>query len=66
MDAIGTHLDALRALQVVEVGEFVSQEAAPSPYCYNTPCADDVAAAEDVNCARASTLAEIVERMDAE
>lgn len=61
MDAVDAHLDALRALQVVEVGEFVSQQAAPSPYCYNLPCPADEAAAQEVNCARANTLEALVD-----
>lgn len=66
LDQVDTHLDALRALQVVEVGEFVSQQAAPSPYCYNLPCPADEAAAQEVNCARANTLAGLVERTSGE
>lgn len=60
-EAIETNLAALRALEVVEVGEFLALVPNNNPNCYNVPCPEDEAAAEQGTCDRATTLARIVD-----
>jgi len=57
------HLNAIRALRIVEVGDLVVTAAENNPYCYNLPCADDVARADEANALRAEELAAIAEQV---
>jgi hypothetical protein len=59
--AIEANLAALRALEVVEVGEFLVVVPQNNPNCYNVPCAEDEAVAEQATCERATKLARIVD-----
>lgn len=59
IEEVEEHLDMLRGLQIVEVGRFVSEQAEPSPYCYNLPCPEDEQAAHEQNCARSARIAEL-------
>jgi len=58
-DAIATNLSALRALQVVSVGELIVEQPKTSPNCYGLVCPGDQEAADDANHARAGKLANI-------
>ena len=58
------HLQALRGLDLLEVGDFLAVEAEASPYCYNLPCPEQLEAAEAATCERSATLATI--RQDTE
>jgi hypothetical protein len=60
-EAIEANLAALRALEVVEVGEFLALVPNNNPNCYNVPCPEDEAAAQQGTCERAATLARIVD-----
>jgi len=53
---IDSNLDAVRALRIVEVGNFIRDQPANNPDCYNLPCPADQAAADAVNEARATDL----------
>ena len=52
-------LAALRALQVVAIGELLETEPESNPRCYGFPCSEDIAAAEAHNDRRARKLAAI-------
>jgi len=56
MDEVDEALASLRGLEIVEVGQFVAEEAAASPYCYNLPCPEDEARAHETNCGRAARV----------
>jgi hypothetical protein len=56
---VDTNLDALRALQVVEVGSFIRTEPVNNGNCYNLPCPADVEAANAANHTRAAKLESI-------
>ena len=57
---IDANLQALAGLQIVEVGELMVVEPASNPSCYNTPCLEDIDAAEALTCERAGALANLV------
>jgi hypothetical protein len=59
--AIDANLAALRALEIVEVGEFLAVVPQNNPNCYNVPCPQDIEAAELETCERATELARIVD-----
>lgn len=59
--AIEANLAALRALEIVEVGEFLAVVPQNNPMCYNVPCPADEQAAELATCERATKLARIVD-----
>lgn len=59
-DTVSANLRALAALRIVEIGAFLTAEPENNPYCYNFPCVADIAAAEEITCARAETLDRIV------
>jgi len=58
---VDENLAALDGLDIVEVFGLVEEVPQNNPYCYNLPCPADVAAAEEINCQRATALAAIVE-----
>ncbi|MFV8755242.1 hypothetical protein ACNOYE_32230 [Nannocystaceae bacterium ST9] len=58
---IDANLAALRALEIVEVGEFLALAPRNNPNCYNLPCAEDIEDAAAKTCERATTLARIVD-----
>jgi hypothetical protein len=58
---IDANLEALRALEVVEVGQLIAVVPQNNPACYNVPCPADVEVAEQQTCERAATLARIVD-----
>ena len=60
VEDIDENLDALADLNIVEVFGLVEAVPENNPNCYNTPCPEDVAEAEQVTCQRASALAHIV------
>lgn len=59
--AIDANLEVLRALEVVEVGEFLAVVPENNPFCYNLPCPEDEEAAAVATCDRATKLARIVD-----
>ena len=59
-EAVAEDLATLAALEIVQIGSFVLEEPANNASCYNLPCAEDIAAAEATNCARAAQLDAIV------
>jgi hypothetical protein len=59
--AIEANLAALRALEVVEVGEFLAVVPQNNPHCYNVPCPEDEQVAQQATCERATKLAGIVD-----
>ncbi len=64
--SVDEHLDALRRLGIVEVGEMVMTEAENNPYCYGLPCAEDVERADEDNALRAGEIAAIAIRASEE
>jgi hypothetical protein len=48
----------------VEVFGLVEEVPQNNPYCYNLPCPDDIAAAEAINCQRATALAAIAQEAE--
>jgi len=61
VEVIDDNLAALDSLDIVEVFGLVEEVPVSSPYCYNLPCSGDILAAEEINCQRATALANIVE-----
>ncbi len=61
--AIEANLASLRALEVIEVGEFLAVVPQNNPSCYNLPCPEDSAAAELATRERAANLARIVDAL---
>jgi hypothetical protein len=61
VEVIDQNLAALDSLDIVEVFGLVEEIPVSSPYCYNLPCSGDILAAEEINCQRATALANIVE-----
>lgn len=57
---IGWHLDALRGLEVVEIGDLIEDEPEVTGNCYALPCPEEIAAAEARNNERAWQLESIV------
>ena len=57
---VADDLASLAALEIVQIGAFLEEEPANNPSCYNLPCPDDVAAAEEANSLRAQRLDAIV------
>ena len=55
-DGIGEHLDTLRGLEVVEVGDLIEDEPEVTGNCYNLPCPEEIVAAEERNNERAWQL----------
>ena len=53
---VDANLNALRALELVEIGKLIRDEPANNPYCYNLPCPEDVEAAAVENEARAAQV----------
>ena len=45
--------------EIVEVGALMAVEPQSSPECYNLPCPDDVQAAAEETCLRATKLGKI-------
>ena len=60
VEVIDENLAALDGLDIIEVFGLVEEVPQNNPYCYNTPCPEDVEAAEEINCQRATALATIV------
>lgn len=58
-ERVDANLEALRSLEVVGVGAFLRILPDNNPLCYNTPCPDDVDAANVKNEARAAELESI-------
>ena len=56
-ESVDAHLNALRSLQLMEIDGLVVAEPANNPMCYNLPCAEDIVAAEALNCERTDKLA---------
>jgi hypothetical protein len=63
---VDEHLSALRRLGIVEVGEMVMTAAENNPYCYNLPCAEDIARADEDNALRAGEIAALALRASEE
>jgi hypothetical protein len=63
-EVIDDNLAALADLQIVEVFGLVEEVPQNNPYCYNLPCPDDIAAAEAINCQRATALAAIAQEAE--
>ena len=53
-------LDALAALQVIQVTGLVETKPANNPQCYNLPCGSDIAAADRENASRVTQVFGIV------
>ncbi|HCP46621.1 MAG TPA: hypothetical protein DIU15_11285 [Deltaproteobacteria bacterium] len=60
LEVIDDNLAALDGLDIVEVFGLVEEVPQNNPYCYNLPCPEDIEAAEEINCQRATALATIV------
>jgi len=60
LEVIDENLAALDGLDIVEVFGLVEEVPQNNPYCYNLPCPEDIEAAEEINCQRATALASIV------
>jgi len=60
VEVIDENLAALDGLDIVEVFGLVEEVPQNNPYCYNTPCPDDIEVADEINCQRATALATIV------
>jgi len=56
----GAALDALTALQVIQVTGLIETKPANNPSCYNLPCGSDIAAADRENAARVTQVFGIV------
>jgi hypothetical protein len=67
-DPAGAEADlaALRALDIVEIGRLLTVAPAPSPYCYNLPCPDDVRRADTENQRRAGVVHDLARATAAE
>jgi hypothetical protein len=61
--AIDANLGALRALQVVAVGQLLVEQPEASENCYGLPCTEEVQRAQAVTCERATRLDRIVRRV---
>jgi hypothetical protein len=61
VEVIDENLAALDGLDIVEVFGMVEEVPQNNPYCYNLPCEEDIARAEEINCQRATALAHIAE-----
>jgi len=61
VEVIDDNLAALDSLDIVPVFGLIEEVPQNNPYCYNLPCSEDIAAAEEINCQRATALAKIVE-----
>ncbi|MSP25450.1 MAG: hypothetical protein EXR75_09855 [Myxococcales bacterium] len=59
--SVALALETLRALAIVEVGELMTVAPASNPSCYNLPCAEDVALAEEQERLAAAKLAAIAD-----
>ena len=59
IERVDQNLQALRALEIVEVGAFLSVEPASNRNCYSLPCISDIETANVVNEARAADLENI-------
>lgn len=59
--AIEANLQALRALRVVEVGDFLAVQPSESSNCYGVVCPGEAARARAETCDRAEHLADIVD-----
>lgn len=57
---IDANLEALRALEIVDVGQLIAVIPQNNPACYNLPCPEDTEAATQQTCERAATLARII------
>jgi hypothetical protein len=54
--SVGPDLDSLRNLRIVNLGQLLRVSPASNPTCYNTPCPEDVAAADAENGRRAGVV----------
>ena len=61
-DIVERSVAAIEALQIVDLGELLLEEAAPEPNCYNLPCADELARVDEINERRALILYHLAER----
>lgn len=61
-DIVDESLQALSELEILHIGALLQEEAEPDPMCYNLPCPDDVARAEEVNEERALRIWHLSER----
>jgi hypothetical protein len=59
IERVDQNLQALRALEIIEVGAFISVQPANNPNCYSLPCSSDIEAANLKNEARAADLESI-------
>lgn len=59
LERVDANLEALRSLEVLGVGAFMRSAPENNPLCYNTPCPEDVDAANAKNDARAAELESI-------
>ncbi len=55
--AVEDDLAALNALEIVSLGDFITKEAEPSPYCYNLPCPEEQARVDAENAENAAKVA---------
>jgi uncharacterized protein YceK len=58
---IAANLDALRALRVVEVGDFLAAQPREAANCYGVVCPGEATRVRNESCARAEHLADIVD-----
>lgn len=65
-DDAEAHLETLRNLHVVGVGNFLEVAPANNPMCYNLPCQEDIAQAEAANCEKVGRLGELATSAAAE
>jgi len=61
-EIIEDSLDAIDALDILVVGDFLEEEAESSPYCYNLPCPEEIERVEALNEARAQSLWHLADR----
>lgn len=59
MDAVGGHIATLNNLAIVDLGAFIQTAPANNPLCYNLPCAEDIAAAAQADCAKVARLGQL-------
>jgi len=60
-EAAAQDIATLASLEIVEVWSFLEVQPANNPSCYNLPCEEDIAVADDENCLRAARLEAIVQ-----
>lgn len=54
-------LSALKALNIVDVGDLLQVAPADNPHCYNLPCPEDIEAAADATARKAGVVARWVQ-----